>query len=517
MRRVVVLCVLFAGVACEGSGGATRGGAAPSGGGPQAGAPSLVNKENALTGDPNWRSGHEAFANQVELYLDRVSVKSGTTVKVMVSSNAPHQASWTLYRFGWYGGAGARKIITGGPMTVDTQAPCPMTPATALVRCAWAPTASVTIPADALSGLYAVKITRDDGFMHFAPLVVVDNRQADLLLQASVDTYQAYNAWGGESLYTDASKTMPNGRAVQVSFDRPYAANDGLSDMGRNEVPFAQFLERNGYDVTYTTNVDVALGGINHLSRARAFLSIGHDEYWAGEERDAVEAARDAGIAVLFFGADAVDWKIRYEALAGDAGPRVITCYKGRSKDDPVQGAGVTGLYREAPINRPENALLGAMYASYQVNTYPWVAGDAQSWLLVGTGMQTGDAIPLIVGNEYDRIFANGQEPPGVQVLARSPVVDAKGVQDVAETVSYRAQPSNALVFDAGTIFWSHGLDVFSSVHDPRVERMTANVLKEALELPIPPTVGAPAPTGSPSTPSGAPVPENQPPEDFSH
>ncbi len=448
---------------------------------------SPIAAENALQGEADWGAGREADARQVELYLDRVSVRAGTAVQLMASSDSPHMAFWALYRFGWYGGAGARRIAGDGPVPVAPQPSCPMAPATGLVRCSWSSTATVPVPLDAVSGLYAVKITRDDGFMRFAPLVVVDDRPSDLLLQASVDTYQAYNSWGGESLYTDASGKMPGGKAVQVSFDRPYAANGGFSDMARNEVPFARFLERHGYDVGYTSNLDVARSGVAHLIRSGAFLSVGHDEYWAGEERDAVQAARDAGVPLLFFGANAAYWKIRYEGFAGDAGPRVITCYKGRTQDDPVQGPGVTARYRDPPINRPETALIGAMYASYQIDTFPWVAGDAQSWLLAGTGMKAGDAIPLLVGNEYDRTFPHEfEEPAGLQILARSPLVDARGLHDRSETVSYRAAASDALVFDAATIYWSHGLDLGSPAHDPRIERMTANVLAEALGLPIP-------------------------------
>ncbi len=465
---------------------------------PRPGYVSPIPGENALPGDGQWDQGREAYARQIELYLDRVSVSAGAAVRVMASADGPHTATWTLYRFGWYGGAGARRVAGGGPVSVSTQAACPMVAATGLVRCGWTATAVVQVPADAVSGLYAVKLVRDDGFMRFAPLVVTDDRPADLLLQASVDTWQAYNGWGGESLYTDGSHTLPNGLAVQVSFDRPYAANMGLSDLRVNEAPFARFLEKHGYDVSYTTNAQVALAGAQRLELNGAFLSVGHDEYWAGEERDAVDAARDAGVPVLVFGGNAAYWKIRYEAFAQPDNPRVITCYKGRSAADPVQGAGVTGRYRDPPVDRPENELLGGMYAGWQLLIFPWVAGPA-SWLVEGAGLAPGDALPGLVGNEYDRRQDNGFEPPHVVALARSPVVNAEEKPDWSETLAYRAGASGALVFDAGTIFWTRGLDPAAPAYDARVERMTANVFHEALGLAVPDALSQPSPRPRPA------------------
>ena len=142
---------------------------------------------------------------------------------------------------------------------------------------------------------------------------VGDSRQADLLLQASVQTYQAYNFWGGESLYRDASGTLPHGYASKVSFDRPFDDDRGLGQMLKWEVPMTRFLERYGYDVTFTTSVDVGTGSLGSIDRAGMFLSVGHDEYWAAAERDLLERARDEGVPLAFFSANTGYWRIRYE------------------------------------------------------------------------------------------------------------------------------------------------------------------------------------------------------------
>jgi DNA-binding beta-propeller fold protein YncE len=489
-RLAALPLALATALACGPSGrGGTVGRSWPQG--RPAGYVSPIAAENALPGEPAWAMGADA-TGPLQVYLDRVSARAGATVAVKVSSDAPHAARWALFRLGWYGGAGARRIDEGGPVQAARQPACPMEAGTGMVRCAWATTFQITLPADAVSGYFAVRVSRDDGWAALAPLVVVDDRPADLLVQAAVNTWQAYNGWGGESLYEDGSHTLPDGLGSRVSFDRPYAAALGLGLALRYELPFARFLERGGYDVSYTTDVDVATAGAAHLLRAGAFLSVGHDEYWSGELRDAVEAARDAGMPLLFFGANAGYWKVRHEEPGTAGAPRVITCWKtrpGAPDRDPVSGPGHTGRFRDPPIDRPENALVGEMYESWLLQRFPLVVREAGSWLFDGTGLRDGDEIPLLGAAEYDARADNGREPPGVQVVAGFPLVDAYGVPGEGTTVHHRAA-SGALVFAAGTIEWPLGVDRGSDAWDARVERMTANVLREAIGIPVPATVG---------------------------
>jgi DNA-binding beta-propeller fold protein YncE len=345
-----------------------------------------------------------------------------------------------------------------------------------------------------VSGLYVLKFARDDRFTSFAPIVITDTRPADLLMQASVTTYEAYNGFQGESLYEDVSGRFALGLALQVSFDRPYATDRGTGQLLRYEALFAGFLEQYGYDVTYTTNVDVNAGGLSLVADHGAWLTVGHDEYWSGSERDAIEGARDHGVPVLFFAADTGYWKIRFEPSADPTNPRVFTCYKADPLQDPVQGAEATGLFRAPPINRPENELIGTTYESYELTSGAWTVADAASFLYAGTGLHAGDQLPLLVGYEYDVTANNGVEPP-VDVVARSPVINAYGMPSWSDATTYRSS-SGALVFSAGSIEWSYGLGQ-PGIADPRVARMTANVLKEALALPIPSalaTVQAPVP-----------------------
>lgn len=128
------------------------------------------------------------------------------------------------------------------------------------------------------------------------------------------------------------------------------------------------------------------------------------------------------------------------------------------------------------------------------------MVSDPGSFLYEGTGLVSDDTLLGLVGYEYDRIVDNGHTPPGFTRLARSPVIDAEGRPGWSEAGFYRAE-SGALVFAAGSIEWAFGLG-HPRYGDPRIERMTANVLREALGVDVPEGVGIgmpptrPAPTG---------------------
>lgn len=467
--------------------------------------------ENALAGDPRWAitrgdgapSGAGALRRpvHVEAYADRVSARAGDTIQVMAnipsSMGGPMGVHWTLYRLGWYGGAGARKVAEGTAIA-GSQPSCPPDPITGSIQCQWSPSFSVQVPHDAVSGLYLLRVLREEPFPFgtYVPMVVKDDRMSDLYFQASVTTYQAYNDWMGESLYDD-QLGLRSRFAVKVSFDRPYESEYGAGQVLRGEAHMASFLERSGYDVSYTTNLDVTRDGVVALRRHGAFLSVGHDEYWDGRERDAVEAARDAGTHLFFFGANAAYWKVRLEDPGADGNARTMTCYKVRPSSDPLASdpALRTGRYRDAPITRPEEELVGTMYEEQVLFGQAWVVQNASSFVYEATGFRDGDSVPGLVGYEYDRRYDNDTPAPAT-VVAHSPLVDIYGRPGAADAIVYRA-PSGALVFGAGSIYFPLGVDDFPSgpyhgQRDPRIERLVANLFKSSLNLPVPAELSAP-------------------------
>lgn len=439
--------------------------------------PSPLPAENALPGEPRWKDGRIAGLGQLELYVSSDSVEAGDRLAVKVSSGRAAQAELLVYRIGYYGGAGARLVWSSGPVAVGPQAACPRDPATGLIECQWTDTVSFEIGADWVSGLYLVKGLRDDGFRRFAPFVVRDGRAAEILFQPAFTTSQAYNRWGGTSLYEDVHGGLPNNRAVQVSFDRPYEQGEGAGFTPQWELPLVQLLEREGYDVTYATNFDFARFG-DLLSGIGAFVHGGHDEYWLSEQRAAIDAALASGhMSLAYFGANGGYWRVRGLPSSSGQPLRIMACYKGIA-GDPQPGS--TVRFRDPPGEQPENGLFGSMYESWMLIPFPLTVKDPSHWLYEGTGLRAGQMLHGLVGNEYDRIFDNGYSPPGLSVSAEGPVLNADGIPGIAQVVD-RTLPSGRLVFSAGTFYWALALGQIPALADSRVERMTINVIDRAL------------------------------------
>src|SRR5437868_430436 len=266
---------------------------------PDAGPPpvtptSPVAAENALPGTEARVTTHVAGPGRLEGYAGDVRVNHGDAVDMHVSADVPTDVHWELYRMGWYGGKGGRLIATGGPFAVAHQPAPAVNPATGLVECAWAVSLVLHTDRSWVSGIYMLNLIRADGLRRFVPIVVRDDeRKNAAVIQASVATWQAYNDWGGESLYSDALGLV-GGHAREVSFDRPYTDGFGAGEFFNFEDSLVQWVESHGYDVTYLTNVDVHRDP-SLLAGQRLFISSGHDEYWSRGEKDTVESAIAGG------------------------------------------------------------------------------------------------------------------------------------------------------------------------------------------------------------------------------
>jgi len=466
--------------------------------GPTGSGSDLVGRENEKPGDPSWvitANGDGAVMG----YGDAISLHAGESLHVAVSTDRARQVSWTIYRMGWYGGAGARQVGAGGPVAAGPRVACPRDPVTSRVECSWTPSFMVPVAADALSGVYLVKLHTDSGGETYVPFVVVDGRTAAIVLNVNVTSWQAYNDYGGESLYTDASGTMPHGKAWEVSYDRPFANDHGAGRYLDWEQYFVRFVEALGYDVTYTTAFDLAAHP--ESISGRAFVSVANDEYWIPAERDAVQAARDRGVNLGFFGADQVLWRIRVQPSSDGRPGRVIAGYKDDQDKDPILAAqgltASTARFRDPPNAAPENAMIGVMYEGWLLLPQPIIVEKADHWVFAGTGLAAGDALPGMTSAEFDRRYDNGLEPAGLVELGHSALVSAQGVPDMASMTYYDA-PSGAGVFAAGTIGWPNGLGQ-TPYANPSVARITRNVLDRFAGA-----AGGADPDGAPWTQAGS-------------
>jgi sugar lactone lactonase YvrE len=463
--------------------GGTPDAGTPDAGTPDAGTPpdggtNPIVQENALAGSTGWQLTSAVGVAELGGYLSTDSAIAGDTVIAYVHSRVTATVRWELYRIGWYGGAGGR-LIQQGQFTAGPQASCPKDSSTGLVECNWTASFSFAARAEWVSGVYIIKLTRSDGSESSLIFTLRDNRRAAVMVQQSVTTWQAYNEYGGESLYT-TQLPLPQEHAVKVSFARPYAQLNG--DFDYFEADFVRWLESQGFDLTYVTNLDFSRDSTTP-QRAKVFLSIGHDEYWSLAERDGLEQARAAGVSQGYFTADEGLWQIRVEDAPSGKYRRLV-CYKDAS--DPLYpGPQTTVEWRDPPVNRPENALIGVMSDVWIPIEVPFTADVPGHWLFAGTGMAAGDTIAQIEGYETDRRFDNGFTPQGTQRLAGHPLVDVNGTSSDQELTLYTAS-SGAIILGTGTIEWGWGLYA-PGVADARLQRITSNFLGAAGALPATP------------------------------
>jgi hypothetical protein len=447
-----------------------------------------------MYGDNDTNPSHYALA-EIQGYASLASVNQGGSINFYVRTINTNSYTLSVFRMGWYNGLGGRLML--GPITLaGVVQPMPPPPVyqpagSGIVECNWSLSYSLTIPTDWVSGVYLVKLSLSSPAAESYIVFVVrdDARNSPILVQSSVATYQAYNEWGGSSLYTTVGGVKTG---YEVSFNRPYWRNYGAGDfISLNGAPgyemqLVRWLESLGYDVTYVTDVDTHENPNLPLSH-KVFLVVGHDEYWSRSMRDNVTRGRDAGVHLGFLGANLCYWQIRFAPSSTGVLDRTIVGYKELAAMDPVSDPRyVTTLWRD--LNEPEGALIGVQYNDFSAPTVSdMVVTNASHWLFGGTGVSNGTIFPNVVGYETDSLYP----PAGAIGLAHSPF--PRGSPQVYADMSIYTAPSGANVFATGTIEWSLGLDSFPPSQGalPAVQQVTANFLSRALQSIPPPLVGS--------------------------
>ncbi|MBA2393027.1 MAG: choice-of-anchor D domain-containing protein [Ktedonobacteraceae bacterium] len=462
-----------------------------------------IQVENSKAGTPGWDDFASDLApDTISGFGSKISVNHGDALDLYVTTTAP-SFKIDVFRTGYYGGVGARLITSLGSFPGLHQAiPAPNS-VTGMISCTnWTKTTTLTIPSTWVTGVYLAKLTSSTNNASFIYFVVRnDGGNEDILFQTSVTTYQAYNTWGGTSLYNNNltnKAAYPYPHATKVSFDRPFNPGDG-NGAGHYfffEYHFVYWMEQQGYNVAYSTDVDTDTRPAELLAH-KAFLSVGHDEYWTMGMRNAVQSAINAGVNVAFFAANTAYWQIRLEPNTAGVASRIEVGYKDFATyasapgPDPMWNTNnslVTTLWRDPVVNMPENGLLGVMYEQQEDNDYAYVVANASNWIYAGTGFVDGSKVPGIVGYEYDKVWNNGFSPANETVLSNSPV-NGGGITSFANSTLYTA-PSGARVFAAGTIQWSWGLASVegNTYTNAGIQKTTANILNNFISATSAPT-----------------------------
>ncbi|GAA2020731.1 hypothetical protein GCM10009740_06450 [Terrabacter terrae] len=501
--------------------------------------------ENTLPGTaPGKWQVNGAGDSTIQGFATSMSANAGETVTFKVSTPAAAYHI-DILRMGYYQGNGARTVAANVlPFATlpQTQPACLKQAGTGLVDCGnWAASASWTVPSTAVSGVYLARLVRNDtNGASLVPFVVRnDTGHSDLLFQTSDQTWQAYNSYGGNSLYS-CTVSCPTGNpdaykgAAMVSYNRPWhsAADDnGHSWLMWAEYPMIRYLEANGYDVAYSSGVDTGTSAGGALLRNhKVFMSVGHDEYWSGTQRANVEAARDAGVHLAFFSGNEVFWKTRFQNSidSTNTANRTLVCYKEthyNTSVDPQDPPTWTGTWQDprfsppADGGNPQNSLTGQQFIVNSGTTDIKVPAQYSKLRLwrntavsrLGSGQtQTLGAGNGTLGYEWDVDADNGFRPAGLFRLSSTTSSTAEIFTDYGGTTKanqtathnltlYRA-PSGALVFGAGTVQWSFGLDSAGGTPDPVMQQATVNLFADMGAQPYALTSGLTVATASTDT-----------------
>lgn len=477
------------------------------------GAQPTAAEENRNPGTKAWRLPGPAAdigglaRGSVTGYVSRQAVRAGQTERIYVSAPGARTVRIEIFRMGWYGGRGGREVLVAPRLRVVRQRPCTHSFATGLTECAWHPTLSFAIPSALPSGVYIAKLSARTGERDCL-FVVLTARPQPLLAQLPTATYEAYNAWGGDSLYpgrTDRVTATGTTQGVEVSYQRPYDSITGAGQFFARDVAMVRFLERYGYPVSYTTSesVDEDPG---QLAGHRALIDFGHSEYWSERQAAGFKAARKSGTSLLFFGSDTMAWRVRFAhatRAASDPGApdQTIIAYKQFARLDPDRSQ-PSGVFLGRGAALTGSAYLGCItprLARRGPPTYRYYAWTPQpqlrpAWLFAHAGVSPATVIPGIVGYELDASTAFS--PRGIAVIGGGSAVcmsPERGApnpglgEDLAQTTLYTAR-SGALVFNAGTLGWELGLEPVPSASpeapaqpNPHLVAITRNLLAHVL------------------------------------
>ncbi len=375
----------------------------------------------------------QTFHDDIEGYCTPLSAHPGASVALRVSTRS-RRFDVTVERWG----TEREAVWEANDLEGSFIAP----PADADAHgCRWPVSVEIPVGDGWRSGFHLVTLRAHDAptgrdVAHAGFVVRAGSRRERSLLVLDTNTWNAYNTWGGRSLYTGGS---------QVSFDRPFARgmlcrpeverDDRKSRPVRwNEEPDADGLIFQAYRTEHS--YPSAIGSAGWFTHGRRFvewaegtgrrfdmavssdleqdpslsdgyhvvISVGHDEYWSAAQRDAVEAHVRTGGRFVSFSGNTMFWQVRIERSPEATN---MVCHKYRAHlDDPVVATGhpesMSGMWADPLVGRPEWSFLGAgsafgLYHRFGTAAARGVGGFVvyrpEHWLLDGTGLGYGDVL----------------------------------------------------------------------------------------------------------------------------
>lgn len=475
------------------------------------GGPNPVVIENMQPGSDRWNVPWTGFNKgddiqlQIKGYAGSESVAPGGIVPLKVTVNPAQSYTVDVLRLGYYQGLGGRLMEHLGPFAGVPQPKCGIVHKTRMNVCAWNTSVALYIPQNWISGVYVAVLSNASKFQSLIPFwVVEEKRPSDMLYISSLNTYEAYNDFPYDPPPSDPTGLPQTGHslydynsaggtpAVKVSFDRPFGYDtQGPGDGGVYdfEPELIAFIERSGYDVTYT-NEPVIDARPSDVLLHKVIVIGGHAEYQTMANYNALINARNSGVGLAFISGNEIYWQVRYEPNFG-MDRRIVVGYKVQ-EPDPVRDPRLRTInWRN--LGRPEQKLIGVQLPTNGFMNWggqPWVPENANHWAFVGTGLQADHPVKAEAsGYEIDAYDPTVGKPDGTDytLLSASPFINVNGIVYTQNSSIYRSLAGN-WVWASGSMDWSWTLSPGGSSTGqqnnvrPALQVMTHNILDRMIK-----------------------------------
>ena len=283
-----------------------------------------------------------------------------------------------------------------------------------------------------ISGVYAARLTTDDGRVGFAPIVIRPPvlgtvREAVIM---PTNTWQAYNFYDGNG--DGWGDTWYAGGSPPVDLRRPYRQRGVPPWWRRYDVGFQRWLVSTGRTPDQLADDDLeAFPSGDELRKLYDLVVFpGHSEYMTQHAYDVVERYRDLGGRLIFLSANNFFWKVT------------------------KRGGVMRRAKRWRDLGRPEARLCGVQYKANddgsRQGVYYVIDAGAAPWLFAGTGLENGMTIGEGVGGYGIEVDGTTPDsPPGTKVLALIPSLFGPGLHG---EMAYYETEAGARVFSAGVL-----------------------------------------------------------------
>lgn len=407
--------------------------------------------------------GTSVAASGPEGWFSSPSATCGQSVALHISGN-DSPVTIKVFRMGYYGGAGARLIEETTTKPVSHYSPsAPSKAPESIVTADWPVAWDFKVTNQTLPGQYLIRLDDKNGDANFVPIMVTNpESKSAVTFISSVLTWQAYNEWGGYSLYKGPNRTRKS-RAMVVSFNRPYDG-DGAGQFRYMEFPIVRLAEKLGIDINYITDLELDKN-IGSLENTKSIVYGGHGEYWTTQMRESLDAAVARGTNLISFGGNA-----GYNRPRLQANDRELVMWRGAASDPNRRSPTLaTTRWRGNPIRKPESVLLGAQYVGLGVNGDYTVAHPLRWPFSV---MKHPAVLRGVVGREVDSpLYAAG---PAVEDLAWAEI-KLRG-KPITAMATYYTNSKNAGVIDISTNGWVCAIDGVCPWHPAHFEETQTDV-----------------------------------------